>query len=176
MLKAACITVLGSGYAPFASGTWGSLFSIILFGPVWLGAALGWFPRIGLEFVTLVGIVIASWLSVIWGPWAIERFGRKDPKQFTLDEFAGQWLSLLLLPVGLGAGWWALGLVVGGQFFFFRLFDVLKPPPARQAESLPAGWGVLVDDLFAGVYANIAGQLLWRLTPLAAYLGAELHI
>lgn len=173
-LKVACITVLGSGFAPLAPGTWGSLVAVIVFSPVWLTAALADASRIWVEFALVVGVALSSWLSGLWGEWAIARFGRRDPRQFTLDEFAGQWLALLAVPIGLTAGWWSFGCVVGGQFLLFRLFDILKPSPARRAERLPAGWGILADDLVAGVYANVAGQLLWRLTPLATWLGLQL--
>ncbi len=173
LLKTACITVLGSGFAPFASGSWGSLTALLLFLPIWSGAAVSG-SRPGLEVATLIGILLACWLSVLWGPWAIHRFGRKDPKQFVLDEFAGQWVALLALPMGMGVDAWSAFCVLAGQLFWFRLFDVIKPPPARQMERLPAGWGILVDDLFAGAYANIVGQLAWRLTPLATWLGVQL--
>jgi phosphatidylglycerophosphatase A len=178
-LRTACITGLGSGFAPFAPGSWGSLVALLLFTIVWwaaVGAKTSCAlpesgPRAAVEAVTIVGILVASVLSVRWGEWAIARFASPDPKPFTLDEVAGQWVALLVLPLALGGSFWSFACVAGGQFFFFRLFDVLKPPPARQAESLPAGWGILVDDLCAGLYANIVGQLLWRLTPLQHWLG-----
>jgi phosphatidylglycerophosphatase A len=113
-------------------------------------------------------------VSVAWGEWAVEYFRDNDPKQFVLDEFAGQWVALLVLPASLTAETWAFVLVAGGQFVLFRIFDIIKPPPARQAERLPAGWGILTDDLFAGLYANLVGQLLWRATPLASWLGLHL--
>jgi phosphatidylglycerophosphatase A len=168
-LRTACITVLGSGFLPIASGTWGSLVAVLLFVPLWLAFAGAERPM--LELALVAGVVLASVLSVRWGGWAIARFGRSDPKQFVLDEFAGQWVALLALPLAAGCDLRSWLFVVGGQFFFFRLFDVLKPPPARQAEALPAGWGILTDDLVAGLYANLAGQALWRLTSLAAALG-----
>ncbi len=174
LVKTACITVLGSGFAPFASGSWGSLVAVVLFAPIWFGMAGGPANRAWVEVALIGGILVSSWLSVHWGEWAIARFGSTDPKQFVLDEFAGQWVALLALPICLEADLWTWGWLVGGQLFLFRLFDVLKPPPARQAERLPAGWGILVDDLFAGVYANVVGQLLWRLTPLAARLGVQM--
>lgn len=170
-LRAACITVLGTGFGPLAPGTWGSLAALILLAAVWLLAAALGAPRFLPEAVIVAGILVSSWLSVRWGGWAIARFGRSDPKQFVLDEFAGQWVALLALPIGLGADAWATMWVLGGQFVLFRIFDVIKPPPARQAEHLPAGWGILADDLVAGLYANIVGQLAWRLTPLAGWLG-----
>ena len=58
-------------------------------------------------------------------------------------------------------GWTQL-IVLSVAFTFFRLFDILKPPPVRQLERLPHGWGILMDDLAAGVYANILGQILIR--------------
>ena len=167
-LRTACITVLGSGFMPFASGTWGSLVAVALWIPLW------WFtPRGVLELLTVAGILVASVLSVRWGGWAIARFGRADPKPFVLDEFAGQWVALLALPCTAASDFWTWAYVVGGQFLLFRACDIIKPPPARQAERLPAGWGVLLDDIFAGIYANAAGQLLWRLTPVAAALGVH---
>ena len=52
--------------------------------------------------------------------------------------------------------------VLAVQFFFFRLFDVIKPPPGRQLEKLHGGWGILLDDIAAGIYANIVGQIIFR--------------
>lgn len=173
-LRTACITVAGAGFLRPASGTWGSLFALIPFVPIWLIVSATTAPRAIVELALVAGIALASVLSVRWGPWAIQRFGRKDPKQFVLDEFAGQWVALLILPVSLAATPYAVACVIASQFLLFRIMDILKPPPARQLERLPAGWGVLIDDLFAGAYANIVGQLLWRLTPLAAWLGIRL--
>jgi len=170
-LRAACLTVLGSGYAPIASGTWGSLAALLLFAPLWLGCAAAGGPRVLVEGLLVAGIGLASWLSVRWGGWAIARWGRADPKQFVLDEFAGQWVTILFAPLSLAADGWEILCVFGSLFLLFRVFDILKPPPARQMEALPAGWGILTDDLFAGLYANLAGQALWRLTPLSAWLG-----
>lgn len=169
-LKAVCITVLGSGHLRPAPGTWGSAVAVLIFVAVWgLVAKIGC-ERWVLELVVLLGVLLSSVLSVVWGEWAVARFKRKDPREFVLDEFAGQWVALLWLPIGLTAGVIPLGYVLGGQFILFRLMDIIKPPPARQLERLPAGWGILLDDLFAGLYANIVGQLVWQLTPLALHL------
>jgi phosphatidylglycerophosphatase A len=171
-LKTACITVLGSGFAPFASGTWGSLTAVLLFVPFWLAGHFGLLPRGMVETALAAGVLVASWLSVHWGDWAIARFGRKDPKEFVLDEFAGQWVALVAMPLALDAGAAPVAAVLFGQFFLFRVFDVWKPPPARQLERLPGGLGILLDDLFAGLYANIVGQLFWWLA--APRLGLDL--
>jgi phosphatidylglycerophosphatase A len=169
-IREAFITVLGSGYAPIASGSWGSLVATILFVAVWwlLIELAG--QRLALELALLVGIALSSWLSVRWGEWAMARFKRKDPKQFVLDEFAGQWVALLWLPAAAETGLLGFTCVVGGQFLLFRILDIIKPPPARQVERWPAGWGILCDDLIAGAYANLLGQILWGFTPLLVWL------
>ncbi|MBW7906855.1 MAG: phosphatidylglycerophosphatase A [Phycisphaerae bacterium] len=167
------ITVAYTGYAPVASGSFGSLAAVLVLAGLLVGIEWLPWPVVGREAVLGAGIALASWGSVRWGPWALARFASKDPKPFVLDEFAGQWVALLAMPLaGAGAPAWAI--VLGGQFILFRIMDVIKPPPARQLERLPAGWGVLADDLMAGVYANLVGQVLWRLwspTALAAALG-----
>ncbi len=172
-IKEVCITVLGSGHLPFVPGTWGSAFAVVIYAGLWwllsALAAPGWI----IEVVTVAGIVFSSWLSVLWGEWAIKRFGRKDPGQFVLDEFAGQWVALLWLPPLAAAGLYQFVWVVGLQFVLFRILDVIKPPPARQFERLPAGWGILCDDLMSGFYACVIGQLIWWQSPLAIWLGLQ---
>ena len=134
----------GSGYAPMASGTFGSAVGLL----VWL-AASGLGP-IGYALVVLAIIAI--------GIWAADRaqaiFRRHDDGRITIDEIAGMLVSLAWLP--------ARPAVVVTAFLLFRLFDIWKPVPASTAERLPGGLGVMADDLVAGVYANLAGQLLWR--------------
>jgi len=72
----------------------------------------------------------------------------------------------VLLP--LGSGWIGWLTTAAAGFLAFRAFDIVKPPPARQMEALPRGWGVLLDDLAAGIYANLACQLVLRLALHAA--------
>ncbi len=170
-IRAACLTVLGSGYLPLAPGTWGSLVGLISFGAFWLILRSARAPQAVLELLLAAGILLASWLSVRWGGWAIAHFGCADPKPFVLDELAGQWLALLGVTVGLGGESGSLAAVLASQFLLFRAMDIVKPPPARAAERLPTGWGILADDLLAGIYANLVGQVLWRLTPLADWIG-----
>lgn len=140
----AIATAGGSGYAPIASGTFGSAVGLLLW---WAIARLGTAAEaIGLVLVILVGI------------WAADRaqaiFRRHDDGRITIDEVAGMLLALLLLP--------PRAEVAGAAFLLFRLFDIWKPEPARAAERLPGGLGVMADDLVAGLYANLVGQLLWR--------------
>lgn len=109
------------------------------------------------------GLLIGLLLTVLIGTWAADRacriFGTKDDGRITVDEVAGQLLSLVWLPVH--------PLVMAAGFLLFRLFDIVKPWPARPAERLPGGVGVMADDLVAGLYANLIGQLVW-------WLGARL--
>jgi len=134
------------GFVPIAPGTAGSAAGL---GVWWAVRATG---GAGLEIavllvVTVVGVVTASATEA--------QYGRTDPRVIVIDEVAGMLLTLLLVPVGLG------GAIVG--FVLFRLFDVFKPPPVRQAERLPGGWGVVTDDLVAGLYSQAVLRLLLAL-------------
>jgi phosphatidylglycerophosphatase A len=115
-------------------------------------------PPLFQVFLVLL-LIIASCAAVQFGRWAIDFYGRKDPGPFVLDEVGGVCLTMLFLPV---RGDWRELWVVLVAFAAFRFFDILKPPPCRQLEQLPAGWGILMDDLMAGVYANLACQLVVR--------------
>jgi phosphatidylglycerophosphatase A len=165
MIRRLGMTAFGLGLAPIASGTFGSAGAIVVAaGAIALQRAAG-LPVILLDAAWLVLMLLACWGCVAWGPWAVEHYGARsrkkgDPSAVVLDECAGQWLALLVLP--MSGGWMHVAAVLTMQFFFFRLFDVIKPPPARQLEKLPAGWGILFDDLAAAVYANLVGQLVFR--------------
>ncbi len=137
-------TGAGSGYAPIAPGTFGSLVGLVLYFPLsWLGP----WPYLGLALaITWGGALVSSRAEAI--------LGRKDDQRITIDEVAGVLLALAFLPP-------RIDVVVAG-FILFRLFDIWKPPPCRKVESLPGGWGVMADDVVAGIYANLCGQLLWR--------------
>jgi phosphatidylglycerophosphatase A len=152
------VTFFGAGFSPVAPGTAGSLLaSILLYGAYEAtGAPTYW----AWQPILLIGLAVFSALSVGFGPWAIAYFGREDPGPFVLDEVAGICLANVLLPT---YGNWRQAWVILIAFVLFRVFDVSKPPPARQLERLPAGWGILLDDLAAAMYANIVGQLLLRL-------------
>jgi phosphatidylglycerophosphatase A len=94
-----------------------------------------------------------------------------DPQTIVSDELAGPFLAFLLL-VGIGhsVGQWLILALLG--FVAFRIFDVLKPFGVRRLESLPAGWGILADDLLAGLYAALAVRLLLLLgTPFTGLAG-----
>jgi phosphatidylglycerophosphatase A len=155
-LKLLLATGLGTGYLPVAPGTWASAAVSIIYIAMAGGGA-------GSAVITaaMVVLVVLSSAGCIWtGGFAEQHFGHKDPHEATIDEWAGQALSYAFLP--LRAGWpcnWPVALV---GFLAFRLFDILKPPPANGLQRLPRGWGILVDDLVAGVYANILTQVVFR--------------
>ena len=152
------VTGLGTGYLPLAPGSWASAAVCGIFLLVAWGSA----GRAVCVSGTMAAVaLLASAACVALGRFTEAAFGRKDPRQCTADEWAGQAIALLLLP--LGTTWRDRLIVAGAAFFLFRLADVVKPPPARLLEKLPGGWGILLDDLAAGVYANVACQLLLRL-------------
>jgi phosphatidylglycerophosphatase A len=155
VVKKFLVTLGGVGYLP-ASGTFASLLTCLLLWPMILWAA----PRTALQAViAAIGAIVFSWLNVALAPWAIAKFGDTDPGQFVLDEAAGICVTVLFLPLHDP---WEAGIALFMAFVAFRLFDIIKPPPCRQLEHLPAGWGILLDDLMAGVYANIVCQILLR--------------
>jgi phosphatidylglycerophosphatase A len=136
-LALACATVFGTGYAPVASGTFGSAAGLV----VWYLV-----PRslVAQSLAIVIVFVIGSWSGSV----AEEYYGRLDPGQVVIDEVAGMLMTLFLVP----AGWvWA---IVG--FLLFRLSDIVKPYPANRLERLPGGVGIMADDVMAGVYANVA--------------------
>jgi phosphatidylglycerophosphatase A len=141
-------TGLGSGHSPVAPGTAGSAVGLLLFWPL-SQLALA-FQITATALVFLVGVAAAGAVA--------RRAGKKDPGIVVVDEIAGMWTSLLLLPFTPATA--LLG------FLLFRLMDILKPYPARDLERLPGGLGIMADDLFAGIYANLllrVGLLLWPL-------------
>lgn len=149
-LRLLIATGFGLGRAPVAPGTLGSAAALPLV------AALHHF---GGATAVGAGIVVVTLLGLASAGAAETRFGRRDPGPVVIDEIAGQMLSLLFLPVSVGT------LVVG--FLLFRLFDIWKPFPVRQAERLPGASGIMTDDLVAGIYANLIQQLLlWSLVGL----------
>jgi phosphatidylglycerophosphatase A len=156
------LTTGGLGLLRPAPGTWGSLPPVLL--ALGLLAVMGphWTIDACLALLALAGSIAC----VKFGAWAEAHWGRKDPGAVCADETAGQSIALLLLP------WHGLGdaaaarhdlLLAALAFLAFRAFDIVKPPPARQLQALRGGWGILADDLAAGVYAAIVAQLAARL-------------
>ena len=135
-----------SGYSPIVSGTVGSI-------PPWL---IAYFVIKGDTLALAITAVVTTIISV-WAASEAENFFGHDSKKIVSDEWAGMFIALLFVPFSLVAY-----LI---SFFAFRFFDVVKIWPARALEKLPGGWGVTMDDVAAGVHANIATHLtLWALT------------
>jgi phosphatidylglycerophosphatase A len=141
------------GDFPFASGTAGSLGAVA----VYLAAATR-LPGDVLCCATLVLGLLLALVGIRIGRWAQEFYRQRDPREFVLDEVAGQFLALTAVTplVQARAGW----QVALAAFLLFRLFDIVKPFPAGRAERLHGGPGIVLDDLIAGVYAA-AGVHVW---------------
>jgi phosphatidylglycerophosphatase A len=142
-------TFFGAGLLKPGPGTYGSIAAMLL----WFGAANALHPT---PFALAVGTAIAALIATLIGiPAATivaHESGREDPGHVVIDEVAGQLIALLFLPVDWPHA--ILGLLL------FRFFDILKPPPVRQLERLPAGTGIMMDDVAAGVLALFAAQIL----------------
>ncbi len=105
-----------------------------------------------------VTITIAITLIGVWSSGIVEKIWGKDPSRVVIDEVSGMCISLLFLPVNLK--------YIIGAFILFRFFDIVKPLFIRKAENLPGGWGIMMDDVLAGVYANI---LMWVVVLLKIF-------
>ena len=151
-MKRLLTSCFGLGYLPIAPGTWGSI-------PVVIAYALLCYFHVHPHTVNLVMIIIAvtaSVICVVFAPKAIEVTGQKDPPEVVADEMAGQAIVFMLI---YSVGRRAIGAVSLVGFLAFRFFDIIKPWPCRKLEKLPKGWGVLADDLMAGIYARIVLQI-----------------
>lgn len=136
-------TWFGVGLARKAPGTWGSLAALplgILL--LWLGG--GWAVAAGGMVATVIGI----WATHVY----LKTAALKDPKEVVIDEVAGQLFALV--PAGLDWRLWILA------FILFRFFDITKLGPVGWAERLPKAYGVVIDDVIAGI---IAGSCLWAI-------------
>jgi phosphatidylglycerophosphatase A len=132
-------------------GTWGSAAAAL----IWFAAArfsglsstqLAWATAIAVVIVIATGIPAAT---------IVEReSGREDPGHVVIDEVAGQWIALICCPAN-----WRHGLLA---LLLFRAFDILKPFPARQLEKLHGGYGIVLDDVAAGLYALLVVQIAGR--------------
>jgi len=132
---------LGTGYSPLASGTAGSLLALILYWFV--------FPHSTI-FLGLVLIPVFI-ISIPVSTAAEKIYGKKDDSRIVIDEIVGYWVSVIFLPYSIKAALIA--------FFLFRIFDVIKPFYIRRSQNLPGGWGVVLDDVFAGILTNLILQI-----------------
>ncbi len=154
----ALVTTFGLGHCRPAPGTWGSLPPVALamgLAALVLATGSSWW----VYALPLVVVCLASCAACIFmGDRAEARFGRKDASEVVADETAGQCFPLLVVPMGMAgatlADFWPVAGLIVLSFFAFRLFDILKPEPANSLQAIAGGWGVLLDDLVAGLYAT----------------------
>ncbi len=155
-------TGLYTGYSPVASGTAGSIAGILLY----------CIPGFSSPRILVPAVVIAFFAGVYTSARVAAAVGNRinpdakltkdlfqggghgeaDPSIVVIDEIVGMWIALILVP----SGWIPVLLA----FIFFRAFDILKPFPAAALERIPGGWGIMLDDVIAGIYANAAVQIL----------------
>jgi phosphatidylglycerophosphatase A len=129
------------GHLPLAPGTWGSILALVL----------GYLFLPGSWLLQLSVILVIFFLGV-WTSSAAEKSYGHDGRPIVIDEVLGMLVVLFILPKEVG--------FYLAAFILFRFFDIVKPPPSRQMESLPAGWGVMMDDLLAGIYGFLVMRLL----------------
>jgi len=146
-------TLFGTGYLRHGPGTWGSAVTVVLWGA--LAHSTPSKQRtplvIGLDvLVIVIGIAAATQVC--------RASGKKDPQFVVIDDVAGQLIALVAVPLA-----WQTFLT---SFILFRAFDIIKPPPVRQLESLPEGTGIVLDDVAAGIYALLVMQILLRIFHL----------
>ncbi|HUB30027.1 MAG TPA: phosphatidylglycerophosphatase A [Terracidiphilus sp.] len=150
----AVATFFGAGFGKPGPGTWGSVAAVLLWAAF---AGLAHPDAEKLLLVLLGGIALAIAFGVPAATIAERESGRHDPGFVVIDEVAGQWIALL----GSHASW-RQGLLA---LLLFRLFDITKPFPVRRLEKLPAGSGIVFDDVAAGLYALGVGWLLRHVIP-----------
>ncbi len=137
-----CATGFGVGFSPVVPGTMGTLLAI----PIWYFLSSIPFPLYELTLVSF--FFFSSWIS----GQAEQYWCKKDDRRIVIDEIMGFLITMLWVP--------KTSLLICGGFLFFRFFDILKPFPIRRMERVKAGYGVVLDDVLAGVYSNIALHLI----------------
>jgi phosphatidylglycerophosphatase A len=141
-------TFFGAGLLKPGPGTYGSISAVLL----WYAAAHLLHPSpIALVIGTTIAAIIATLIGIPAATIVARESGRKDPGHVIIDEVAGQLIALIAIP----ADWRHATL----SLLLFRLFDIFKPPPIRRLERLPAGTGIMLDDVAAGLFALAVAQL-----------------
>ena len=143
-------TSFGIGYVGKGGGTVAAVFTCICW--------YLWQVRLMPTPVLTVGVTLFIVVIGTISSDAVEPFWGKDDKKVVIDEVAGMCISLLFLP--------ASGVYIVTGLVLFRFFDIVKPLYIRKAEKLPGGWGVMLDDVLAGICANILLQIVFRFNLL----------
>jgi phosphatidylglycerophosphatase A len=143
-------TFFYSGLSPVASGTAGSLVAAILY---------FFIPGLHNLIILIFAGIVPVYIAGVWSGGVVERaLGTSDPGIVVIDEVFGQWIAL-----AFGIGYELDIRFIILAFIFFRIFDVLKPPPARFFERKPGGTGIMLDDGVAGIYAGITARIIMYL-------------
>ena len=140
---------LFTGYFPIAPATVTSLLVLL---PAFYLVRLPLWHALTAVVIFFIGVPIATDLEKVWG---------KDPCRVTIDEVVGTLVTFFLNPVSL----WGLGI----GFFLWRFFDIVKLPFIDRSQRLPAGWGIMVDDVLAGICANLVLRLGLFLLPVLKF-------
>jgi phosphatidylglycerophosphatase A len=130
-----------TGYIPFASGTFGSIIALIIY----------FIPGFEKIWIIIPAIIILFTYGV-YVSFKFENNYGKDPAECTVDEVVGTWIALITLPKTI--------LITLTSFFIWRILDIIKPFPAGTSEKLAGGWGIMVDDVIAGIYTLIIVHLI----------------
>jgi phosphatidylglycerophosphatase A len=142
-------TGFGLGYSPFVPGTVGTLPGIAL--ALLMGDSREWLPwRAAVAFILVLAAIPMCHV-------AGAHFGTKDDRRIVADEYLTFPLTVLGLP------WTTQPWLLLVAFVNHRVCDIVKPPPARQAEALPGGWGIVADDALSGVYALLMNHAIYRI-------------
>ena len=147
-MAVSCATVLGIGLLKPGPGTWASIVAG--------GAALIIILCVPSDFLTcslIVAAVAASALCLVSAPAAVRHFASGDPGPVVIDEVAGTWVTIALVPASTLAVSPITGVIL--SVLLFRGFDIAKPWPVSWFERLPGAFGIIADDLAAGVFAGI---------------------
>ena len=127
-----------SGYLPGAPGTWGSLAAILL----WYGL------QHFLSVRVIIGLTVVLFFVGVWVSKELTKYDEEeDPGHIVIDELVGQWIPLWFLPV--------MPVYILLAFLLFRIFDIAKPWPVSFFDRIPGGWGIMLDDIAAGIYTLI---------------------
>jgi phosphatidylglycerophosphatase A len=132
---------LYSGYSPVASGTVASFVALLIY----------FIPGFEKLYIIIPGSILFLLFGIPLGS-KFEKIYGKDPKQCTIDEFVGMWISLIALPKTIG-----ISIVT---FLIWRILDIIKPPPARKLEKIEGGFGIMFDDVVSAIYTLLIMHVL----------------
>ena len=136
-------TACGAGYFPWGPGTMGAVFAIAVWLPMFIYMDYS-------SWLIATAILIAVFTALgVWSSTVAERFWGEDPSRVVIDEVVGMWITLLAVPDH--AKWYMILIA----FVLFRFFDMVKPLGVRKMENLKSGYGIMADDVLAGVYGAL---------------------